>query len=108
MEYNTDRAILEIIGNFFKDTRIEQNISQQELADATGLNRSTILQVESGLGGNLITIIQMLRGLKKTHLLDVFRLEKQVSPLQLAQIELKKRKRASKTNKKVQKPKSGW
>jgi len=108
MENNTDRAILEIIGNFFKDTRIDQNISQQELADATGLNRSTILQVERGLGGNLLTVILMLRGLKKTHLLDIFRLEKQVSPLQLAQIELKKRKRVSKTSKKIQKPVSDW
>jgi transcriptional regulator with XRE-family HTH domain len=105
----SDPAILEVLGNFIKQTRLQQNKTQQQVAEAAGINRSTMGQVENGGGGTLLSFIQILRALEQLPLFQNFKIRQQLSPLQLAKIDQKKRQRAS--NKKttgIEKPKSHW
>jgi len=56
----SDPAILEVLGNFIKQTRLQQNKTQQQVAEAAGINRSTMGQVENGGGDTLLSFIQIL------------------------------------------------
>jgi transcriptional regulator with XRE-family HTH domain len=105
----SDPAILEVLGNFIQQTRLQQNKTQQQVAAAAGINRSTVVQIEKG-GGTLLSFIQIVRALEQLQLFQNFEVkQQQLSPLQLAKIDQKKRQRAS--NKKaapIEKPKSDW
>ena len=104
----SDRAIVESLGLFIKHHRLEQNKTQEELAVASGINRSTLIQVESGNAGNLLTLIQLLRALNLLAVFNVFEVTTPISPLQLAKMEQEKRKRASGKKLSNKKPKSDW
>ena len=102
-------AILEKLGEFIQQNRLQQNKTQQEIATAAGINRSTLVQIENGGGGTLLTIIQVLRALGQLQLFRDFEVRQQFSPLQLAKLEQKKRRRARNTkNKSEYKSKSEW
>jgi transcriptional regulator with XRE-family HTH domain len=105
----SDPAILDVLGHFIQQTRLQQNKTQQQVAAAAGINRSTMVQIENGGGGTLISFIQILRALEQLQLFQIFEIRQQLSPLQLAKIDQKKRQRAR--NKKttgVEKPNSDW
>jgi transcriptional regulator with XRE-family HTH domain len=105
----SDPAILMAVGKFLRQTRLAQNKTQQEVAAAAGINRSTMVQFEQGGGGTLLSLIQMLRALEQIELFKNFEIKQQFSPLQLAKIDQKKRQRARNKNKaSIEKPKSGW
>lgn len=105
----SDPAILEVLGSFIQQTRLQQNKTQQQVATAAGVNRSTIVQIEKGGGGTLLSFIQILRALEQLQIFQNFEMKQQFSPLQLAKIEHKKRQRASnKKATKIGKPKSDW
>jgi transcriptional regulator with XRE-family HTH domain len=92
---NSDKAILATMGGWIKETRLRQNKTQQELADAAGINRSTLIQMESGAGGGLLTFVQILRALDQLYIFKNFEITEQISPLLLAKMQRKKRKRAT-------------
>jgi DNA-binding XRE family transcriptional regulator len=94
---NTDQALLITIGNFVKEMRINQNKTQQNLADTCGINRSTYIQIESGKGSSMLHFVQVLRALNLLELLKNFEAQTQISPIALAKIQQKKRQRASKS-----------
>jgi transcriptional regulator with XRE-family HTH domain len=106
----SDPAILAALGTFIQQTRLQQNKTQQQVAAAAGVNRSTLVQIENTGGGTLLSFIQILRALEQLQLFQHFEVkQQQLSPLQLAKIDQKKRQRAS--NKKaagIEKPKSNW
>jgi transcriptional regulator with XRE-family HTH domain len=94
---SSDTAVLEQIGRFVQQSRLKQNKSQQQIADAAGINRSTLSQIENGKGGTLISLIQILRVLGQLSFVKVFQVEDRPSPMYLASLEMKKRKRARNT-----------
>ncbi len=94
----SDKALLERMGYFIKQTRLQQNKTQQQVADAAGIARSTLVQIENGSGGKLISFIQVLRTLEELHLLRHFEMQNLVSPLELAKLEQAKRQRARRKN----------
>ncbi|MEO0066528.1 MAG: hypothetical protein RI983_1854 [Bacteroidota bacterium] len=105
----TDNAILNQLGAFIKETRLTQNKTQQALATAAGVNRSTIVQLENGNSATLISFIQVLRALGKLDLFERFQQPTIISPLLLAKQELSKKKRATlRTTKIKPTPKSNW
>jgi DNA-binding XRE family transcriptional regulator len=109
----SDLAIMEQLGNFIKETRLQQNKTQDQVAQDAGINRSTLSQLENGGGGNMLTYIQVLRVLNKLHLLDNFQQKTVISPLKLAKLEQNKRMRAAGTKSKpkikvVRRPGSDW
>jgi transcriptional regulator with XRE-family HTH domain len=105
----SDPALLGVLGNFIQQTRLQQNKTQQQVAVAAGINRSTMVQIEKGGGGTLLSFIQILRALEQLQLFQSFEIKQQLSPLQLAKIDQQKRQRASsKKATSIQKPKSDW
>lgn len=95
---SNDEALLAVIGRFIQETRLQQNKNQQQVADAAGINRSTLSQIENGGGGTILSMLQILRVLDQLHFLDYFQVQTKVSPIQLAKLEQKKRRRARKTD----------
>lgn len=104
----SDHAIMEKIGAFIKQQRLEQNKTQIQLALDAGINRSTLVDLEQGKSGNLITFIQVLRALNYLDVFEHFEIKTKISPIQLAELEMAKRQRASKSKLSKPKPKSTW
>lgn len=90
----SDSAMAEYIGAFIKHHRVEQNKTQDVLANEAGISRSTLSLLERGEPVTLATLIQVLRVLDKLQVLETFWVEQPVSPLLLAKMEKGKRKRA--------------
>lgn len=104
----SDKGILLLIGQFIQQNRLQQNKSQQQVADAAGINRSTLSQIEQGGAGTLLSLIQILRVLEQLPVLAAFETEQKVSPLQLAALEQKKRKRARNSDPETNIPSVNW
>ncbi len=106
----SDPAVLELLGKFIQQTRLQQNKTQQQVATAAGINRSTMVQIENGGGGTMLSFLQILRALEQLELFQNFEIKQpQASPLQLAKLEQNKRQRARNTiETKNKKPKSDW
>lgn len=104
----SDPAIIKELGQQLKKLRLQKNITQEEMAQKTGLNRITISETENGRPPSLLTFIQLLRGLEKLELLNEFMSEPTISPIQLVRLQAKTRKRASAINPTPPKKKSEW
>ncbi len=95
----SDKALAEQIGTFVKHHRLELNKTQDILAHAAGISRSTLSLLERGETVTMATFIQVLRVLDQLQVMDAFVVQKSISPLALAKMEQEKRIRAR--NKKV-------
>ena len=89
----SDKAILQVLGNFIKQQRLRQNKTQQEIAEAAGINRSTQAQLEAGGGGNMLSFIQSIRAIDQLSVLKNFELNELISPILLAKMRKKERQR---------------
>ncbi|MDD3721276.1 MAG: helix-turn-helix transcriptional regulator [Lutibacter sp.] len=103
----SNTAIIAVIGNYIKEQRLLQNKSQAKLAEEAGVNRWTIGQIENGEAITIISLIQILRALDLLHVFDIFKIEQQVSPIELAKLEKRKRQRASGKDNEEQ-PRTDW
>ena len=92
----SDKAILNTIGLFVQQTRIKQNLNQQELADKAAVSRSTLSLLERGENISLINLLKILRILDALYVFKAFEVREEVSPLRLAKGEKKMRKRVQK------------
>ena len=90
----TDEAICRELGSRIKELRLQKNITQQELADATTYSRKAIQSLEAGKT-KLSTVIAVLRHFGQLDTLDAFIPEVPVSPIQLAKMKNKERQRGS-------------
>lgn len=91
----SDKALAEQIGAFIKHHRLEQDKTQDALAADAGISRSTLSLLERGETVNLSTLIQVLRVLDQLQVMNAFVVQETISPLELARLEKKKRKRAT-------------
>lgn len=103
----SDKALAEQIGAFVKYHRLGQNKTQDVLAKAAGISRSTLSLLERGEAVTLSTLIQVLRVLEQLQMMQAFVVQETISPLALAKIEQEKRKRA-RGKKKNDSEKSDW
>lgn len=104
----TDDMIIKAIGEYIRSVRLERNLTQEQLGDRSGVHRTTIRDLELGKRSTLLTLIQVLRSLDQLQTLKNFKVSKELSPLELAKLETKERKRASGSTS-DQKPKtSDW
>lgn len=104
----SDDAIIQTIGYFVKHHRLQQNITQKSLAEKAGINRTTLSDLELGKRSQLITLIQVLRTLNKLHIFESFEVKQQISPIKLAEMEMRKRQKASKQNRNISTNKTDW
>ena len=104
----SDRAIVRLIGKEIQRLRIEQNITQAKLSKDAGIDRSFLSQVENGRPASILTILQIIRALKRLDLFAGFMQQPQLSPMMMAKFEKKKRNRASKGEIENNKNTSSW
>jgi len=104
----SDRAIIRELGRRLKRKRLAKNLSQQKLAELTGLNRTTISEAERGAPFGILTLVQILRALNALEELNSFLPDPALSPLQLAKLKGKERHRASPQNKDVNDGEDEW
>lgn len=104
----SDVAILQQMGKYVKHHRLKQNITQSELAEKAGINRTTLVDFEQGKRSNTLTLIQILRALNLMYIFEQFNIQYQVSPLKLAKMQVNERQRAYGKKNKKQQPLSDW
>lgn len=105
----SDGAIVKQIGSFVRDMRMQQQKTQAQLAEAAGLNRWTVSQIENGESITLMSLIQILRALDSLHVLSEFEVSNEISPLEYAKLKKKQKKRVrNKTDKKPGQGDLGW
>ena len=94
----SDKALMETIGTFIQHHRLNQNRSQSDVAEAAGISRSTISLLERGEKISLNSLIQVLRILDLLHIMDVFKVKDEISPIEYAKLQKNKRQRARNKN----------
>jgi len=83
-----------IIGERIKQYRLNQNVSQESLANLAGLSRNAIVKAEKG-GSGLDTYIAIMNALGRIDVFDAAFPEESVSPIQMVERNKRKRQRAS-------------
>ncbi len=71
-DFMTNQAILENLGVCFKNMRLNSHYSQRELAEKTGLSRSTISAIENGKAVTTDALVSILRHTGHLDLLNPF------------------------------------
>jgi len=105
----SDKSLAEHVGAFVKHHRMEQNKTQDDLAKAAGISRSTLSLLERGETVTVTTLIQVLRVLDQLAVLNAFEVRETISPLALVKLQKEKRQRArSKSVKDENKVDTDW
>jgi transcriptional regulator with XRE-family HTH domain len=105
----SDTALIGQIGTFIKGKRTDKNLTQAQLAQASGLNRWTISQIENGESINLSSLIQILRALDSLYVLSEFEYKEVISPLEYAKLKSKQKQRVrNKSQNTPDKEDLGW
>jgi transcriptional regulator with XRE-family HTH domain len=89
----SDKALTEYIGAFVRHHRMEQSKTQEDLAAAAGISRSTLSLLERGETITVVTLIQVLRVLDQLSVLNAFEVKETISPLALVKLQKGKRQR---------------
>lgn len=90
-----DKGLLAEMGRRVQIQRLNQNLTQTTVAEMAGVSRRAIQKLESGEPCTLSTLARVLRALGRLDALDSFLPEPGLSPLQLAKLKGRERKRAS-------------
>jgi len=108
-ESMSDKSLMKTIGNFIQSHRLNQNRSQEQVATAAGISRSTLSLLERGEKVRIDSLIQVLRVLDLLYIMDIFKVDEQISPIEYARLKKKRRKQASpQKDKKADKEDIGW
>jgi putative transcriptional regulator len=102
---NSPQALAELLGERIKLARLNANLTQTELGKLAGLSRIAVTGAESGKT-QLVTFLALLDALKLSPQIDLLLPAQQISPIQLAKLQGRQRKRASGTFKKKAQEKS--
>jgi transcriptional regulator with XRE-family HTH domain len=97
---NSDKAVLDELGARLARTRLEQNISQEQLASDAGVSKSTVERIETGREVKLTSLVRILRALGRLELLDQLVPEPLPSPIERARIQGRLRQRAAESRRK--------
>ena len=91
---NSDMAVLSELGARLARTRLEQNVSQQQLAFETGVSKATIERLEAGEPVKSTSLIRVLRSLGRLEVLDQLLPEPLPSPIERLKLQGGRRQRA--------------
>lgn len=91
----SDDAILHEIGERARQTRLNRNESQAEIADRAGISVETVRKLEDGNNVSLTTLIKLMRALRILDHVDGLIPAPGLSPMQLLELQGKRRRRAS-------------
>lgn len=87
-------ALSELLGERLKLARLNQDLTQAQLAERAGVSRKAVLYAEQGKAP-LEVFVALLQALNLVSQLDQFLPVQTLSPLQLAKLQGKRRQRAS-------------
>ncbi len=90
----TPPAIAEELGGRLKQARLNRDMTQSEVAERAGLSRKAVLNAEKGQV-RLEAFAAILAALDLATQLDLFLPRQDISPVQLARLKGKARRRAS-------------
>jgi len=82
----SDLAILKSLGTRIKTERLNQDLTQMDVARRAGIARIVLTRLESGKGCTLGSFIRILRSLGKLDHIELFLPEPGISPLQIAKL----------------------
>lgn len=91
----SDKAVMALIGERIQKERLNQNLTQENLAKRAGITDRTVRSLENGQKPTVETLIRVLRALGRLAAIDAFLPEPGLSPLQLAKLQGRERQRAS-------------
>jgi transcriptional regulator with XRE-family HTH domain len=91
----SDESILKEMTRRVRQRRLNLNMTQEQVADRSGLHQQTIKNFESGKNASLLTLIQVLRVFGDLGALDKLLPDPGISPVQLLKLKGKQRERAS-------------
>ncbi len=91
----SDAAILQELGGRLAQARLEQNLTQAELATQAGLSKRTVERMETGGVAKLASFVRVCRVLNLIERLDALIPEPAPSPITQLELRGKERKRAS-------------
>lgn len=74
-------VVIQELGERLAQTRLQQNVTQDELASRSGVAVRTLRRFESGQGGTLDNFIRLLQALGHAHALDMVLPLPGVSPM---------------------------
>lgn len=89
-----DKALIKVIGQFIQHHRLNQNKSQSDIAKDANISRSTLSLLERGEKVTLNSLMQVLRVLDLLYVMDAFKVNNQISPIEYAKLQKTKRRRA--------------
>ncbi len=96
----TPHAIATELGGRIKIARLNADLTQKELAEKAGLSLKAVTNSEKGTS-TLESIVAILVALELTEQLNSFIPKQEISPVQLAKLQGKERKRATGTSKTI-------
>ncbi|MBB1140746.1 helix-turn-helix transcriptional regulator [Myroides sp. WP-1] len=76
LDFITIKEVKDNIGNWCKEMRNAENLSQQRLADELGLSRFTIVKLENGENPTLKTVLKVLQYFDEMKAFNQFVLKK--------------------------------
>ncbi len=88
------QALAEEIGQRLKQARLNRDLTQTEVAERAGVARKSVLNAEKGKA-QLDVFIAIMVALDLTETLNLFLPPQEISPIQLAKLQGKQRRRAS-------------
>ncbi len=96
---NSDETVLRELGSRLARTRLERNMTQEELANDAGIGKSTLERIEGGREVRVSSLIRALRALGQIEVLDRLIPEPLPSPIGRARLRGGERKRAGRPRK---------
>lgn len=103
----TAAAIAQELGERLKRARLNEDLTQVEVAARVGVTRKTIINAEKGKV-QLEVFVAIMAALNLTEQLDLFLPMQEISPIQLAKLQGKQRQRASGQGKSHEEEASEW
>jgi len=91
----TEPEILVELGGRLRRYRLQQNVTQEDLARKAGVGTRTIRKLESGGDVQMSTVTRILRALGRLDALDAFLPAPGISPMELLRSGGRERRRAS-------------
>jgi transcriptional regulator with XRE-family HTH domain len=80
---SSDPEIMEELGRRLRGLRKARGLTLHEVAERTGLDRTTVSRAEHGDNPTLLTLLRLLRAYDRLAALDAFIPEAEVSPMAL-------------------------
>ncbi len=100
-------AIAEELGARLKQARLNADMTQVDVAEQAGVTRKAVLNAEKGKA-QLEVLIAIMAALKLSRQLDNFLPAQEISPIQLAKLQGRKRQRASGQRASAKREPSAW